>query len=117
MSTQIHAVSARNSLTRGNYTDGPCWYCSVQDAGRTALVLGPFRTEAACREWAYYPDTPAENVSGGSYKHSKLVNAACDRDAKSWFYSWGMVKMPDGHCDGVMNIELREADLDMHRDA
>ena len=40
-------------MNRGNWTDNPCWYVSVQDAGRTALVPGPFRAESECRQYAY----------------------------------------------------------------
>ncbi len=97
------AVGRRKHLI-GSWADDPCWYCSVQDAGRTALILGPFRTEAACRQWAYRDAT-----DGGSDKHNLLVKLACDRDAKAWFYSWGMVKYANGYRDGVMNNEVFKA--------
>ena len=82
----------------GNWTDRPVWYVSVRDAGRTALVLGPFRSETICREWAY------RNLEdGGSCNHNHLLTLAEQRDPKSWFYSWGMVKMQNGHRDGALN--------------
>lgn len=86
---------------RGNWTDNECWYASAQDAGRTALVLGPFRTEADCRKWAYgaLPD-------GGSHLHAQLLNIACKLDPRSWFYAWGMVKLQNGHKDGSLNAKM-----------
>ena len=94
---------------RGNYTDRPCWYASVQDAGRTALVLGPFATEMRCREWAY-----RDGADGGdTRKHARLLKAA-ECDPKSWFYAWGMTLMANGHRDGVLNRKLAEAETDMH---
>ena len=87
---------------RGNWTDSPCFYASVQDAGRTALVLGPFEHEAECREWAY---REAED-GGNSAKCSRLRDVADKRDPRSWFYAWGMVKMANGHRDGVLNKEM-----------
>lgn len=104
-------------MKRGNWTDNPCWYCSVRDAGRTALVLGPFATEGMCRQWAYYADSDTHpdttHASGGSVKHGRLLNAAQDRDPKSWFYSWGMVKLENGYREGVLNRFLPEAEADM----
>lgn len=88
------------------------WYCSVRDAGRTALVLGPFATEAACRRWAYYDES--SEYGGAPGLHKRLLDAADARDPRSWFYSWGMVKMPNGYRDGVLNAALPEADRDMH---
>lgn len=76
------------------------------DGKRRALVLGPFASEAACREWAY---NDAE--SGGTPKHNRLVNLACEKDPKAWFYSWGMVKTENGYRDGVLNRFMAEADL------
>lgn len=98
-----------NTLKRGNYTDRECWYASVQDAGKTALVLGPFATEHACRRWAYRDPT-----DGGSSFHNRLLEVACQRDVKAWFYSWGMVKMANGYREGVLNAALPEAHRDMH---
>lgn len=85
-------------VKRGNWTDEPCFYVSVIDAGRTALVLGPFQDEAECRKWAY---TSPED--GGSEKGVELRRVANDRDYRSWFYAWGMVKAPNGHREGVLN--------------
>lgn len=82
-----------------NWTDGPCFYVSVQDAGRTALVLGPFQQEADCRAWAYRD--PADG--GDPDKCDRLRKEADKRDPRSWFYAWGMVKMANGHREGVLN--------------
>jgi hypothetical protein len=93
-----------------NWVDSPCWYCSVQDAGRTALVLGPFPTEASCREWAY-----RDEADGGSSKHTQLVNAACERDVKAWFYAWGMVKTQNGYSSGIFMGSFPDAEKDAIR--
>lgn len=91
-------------MKRGNWTDNPCWYASVVDAGKTALVLGPFATEAECRLWAY-----RDQADGGdATKHAKLRAAGESKDPWSAFYSWGMVKMPNGYRDGVLNGLLPE---------
>lgn len=86
------------SVALGNWSDNPCWYASIQDAGRTALLLGPFQTEAACRAWSYWD----EAQGGDRAKHKQLVDRAEALDPKAWFYAWGMVKMPNGHRDGAL---------------
>ena len=89
-------------MERGNWADNPCWYCSIIDGKRTGLVLGPFRTESGCREYAY-----RDAKSGGDVeKHDRMIDAAYKADPKSWFYSWGMVKMATGHRDGVLNRQV-----------
>ena len=95
--------------TRGNWTDNPCWYVSVRDAGRTGLVLGPFLTEAECRQYAYSEGNgePDTEPGGDTAKHYALVKLAESKDCKAWFYAWGMVKMPNGHRDGVLNSAMR----------
>jgi hypothetical protein len=96
-------------MKRGNWTDNPCWYCSVRDAGRTAFVLGPFNNEAACRQWAYYH---AED-GGDPQKLGKLVRIISDKyGAFTHFYSWGMVKIETGHREGIMNSTIPEAQRD-----
>jgi hypothetical protein len=97
------------TLKIGNWTDEPCWYVSVQDAGRTQTVLGPFRTESACREWAYCDSQGATDSEpgGNTHNHMRLVRIAEKLDAKSWFYSWGMVKLQTGHREGILNKYVR----------
>jgi hypothetical protein len=103
----------------GNWTDNPCWYVSVRDAGRTALVLGPFRSAAACREYAYNDSQGAADSEpgGNTAKHYALVLEAEKHDPRSWFYSWGMVKMDNGYKTGVLN-KYADADAEaaMRRD-
>lgn len=87
-------------MCAANWTDGPCFYVSVVDAGHTGLVLGPFQHEADCRVWAY--GDPADG--GNREKHYRLVKEADDRtQGRAWFYSWGMVKMATGYKQGVLN--------------
>ena len=90
-------------MNRGNWTDNPCWYVSVQDAGRTALVLGPFRAESECRQYAY-----REMEEGGNSAKRHQVDKAAECDPRSWFYSWGMVKMQNGRRDGCLNSRMPE---------
>lgn len=90
-----------NKNKRGNWTDDPCFYVSCQDAGRAALLAGPFRTEEECRQYAYTSED-----GGLPEKHKALLDAACRRDPKAWFYAYGMVLMKDGYREGVLNKEL-----------
>ena len=83
----------------GNWTDEPCWYASIQDNGRTALLLGPFRTEDECRKYAY----SSEEHGGNTKLHSEMLNYATEVDQKAWWYSYGMVKMKTGHRNGCLN--------------
>jgi hypothetical protein len=110
-------ATPKGDMKRGNYTDGPCFYCSVQDAGKSALVLGPFALESECRQYAYADSegAPDSEPGGNTAKHFALVKEAEKRDPKSWFYAWGMAKAPNGYRDGVLNKFLPEADRDMHR--
>lgn len=91
----------RESYRRSTEVNNQAWYASVQDAGRRALVLGPFATEAGCRKWAY-----RDQADGGDRaKHAALLRAA-EVDPRAWFYSWGMVKMRDGSRAGVLNSRV-----------
>jgi len=96
-------------MKRGNWTDDPCWYVSVIDAGRTALLLGPFNTEAACRQWAYR----APEDGGNPVKCGSLRNL-CKMDPWAWFYSYGMVKMQNGHREALLNTRLPEYERDAY---
>lgn len=86
-----------------NWKDSPCFYVSVQDAGRTALVLGPFRNEADCRHWAY---RATEDV-GDRLKRNALCKALDKVDSRSHFYAIGMVKMANGNREGKLNAMLK----------
>ena len=103
----------------GNWTDNPCWYVSVQDAGRTALVFGPFRSAKACREYAYSDSNgaPDSEPGGSTAKHYALLLEAKKHDPRAWFYAWGMVKMDNGYRTGVLN-KYADADAEaaMRRD-
>lgn len=86
-----------------DWKDEPCSYVSAQDAGRTALVLGPFRDEATCRKWAYRTDE-----DGGDRHKRHLLDKALEKlDPWSHFYAIGMVKMVNGLREGKLNRALR----------
>lgn len=106
----LNSVQLANRNKRGNWVDSPCWYVSVQDAGRTQVVLGPFPTEASCREWAY-----RDAEDGGTAKASRLREIASKRDPKSWFYAWGMVKTEHGYSSGCLNPDFPDSELDAIR--
>lgn len=76
------------------------YFVSARDAGKTALILGPFTTEKKCREYAYQ-----ENCDGGHYTHHlSVLHAIHEIDRKSYFYSIGMVKVKDGiNRKGILN--------------
>lgn len=94
----------------GTWADNPCWYVTVMDGPKFALLLGPFRTESACREYAYL-----ESADGGDHhKHLKVINQANELDPKSAFYSFGMSKMPNGYRTGVLNKHLQLANSEFY---
>lgn len=83
----------------GTWIDKPCFYVSVIDGPKFGLLLGPFREESECRKWAYL-----DTQSGGDRdKYCRLVNQAGECDPWAGFYSYGMVKMTNGHREGVLN--------------
>lgn len=87
---------------RGNWTDNACFYASATDAGKLALILGPFQTEEECREWAY----TGEEDGGNFAKAVSLRNACHEMDPKSVFYAYGMVKTENGYRDGIFNAKF-----------
>lgn len=89
-------------MKRGNWTDKPCWYASVEDGGKRALLLGPFTTEKECREFSY---KFAED--GGNLSKCNQLRKCCEVDSKSWFYSYGMVKLANGYQIGMFNEKFR----------
>ena len=76
-------------MLRGNWTDNPCFYVSVVDEPKFAVVAGPFRT---------HPE--ALNMVEPAIEVGRKV------DPKSHFYTWGTVKMKDGHQEGILNEQL-----------
>ena len=76
-------------MDRGNWTDNPCYYVSIKDAGKFAVVVGPFQTHQEALNMV----EPA-------------ITAGHEADPKSWFYAWGTCKMENGHRDGGLNKKL-----------
>ena len=83
----------------GSWADEPCFYVTIMDGSKFGLLLGPFRTESACREYAYID----EKDGGNRHKHLTMIRKAEELDAKSVFYAFGMTKMQNGYRDGAMN--------------
>lgn len=75
----------------------PQFFVSARDAGKTALVLGPFTNEESCRKYAYRPN------DGGSDEFFKVLDAVCKIDPKAWFASFGMVMIKDGSYSAFLN--------------
>lgn len=76
-------------MKRNNWTDSYCYYVSIIDGDRKALVAGPFRHHREALEMV-----DRAMVEGG-----KL-------DPKSHFYSWGTTKAPNGYHEGCLNNAL-----------
>jgi len=90
----------KSFINRGNWTDSPCYYVSVQrDGGKHAFVLGPFQHEADCRQWAYYDEADG----GCPTKKNALQKKAEDLDRQAVWYAWGMAKAPNGHREAILN--------------
>lgn len=102
-----------STIALGPWQDDPCFYVSILDGTRHALLLGPFRAESVCREYAYLD----EESGGNREKHLAMIRRAEELDAKSCFYAFGMVKVSDGHRCGVMNSRFAEnlADSELSR--
>ncbi len=77
-----------------NWTDKECYYVDCADAGKFALLLGPFREHEA-----------AQNMV------DSVMNYAPKLDAKAHFYAYGTVKMANGHRDGLLNGHYRKDGL------
>lgn len=70
----------------GNWTDDNCYYVSVVDGNKFALLAGPFRTHEAALKMV-----------------DKVTEKAQEIDRKSIFYGFGTVKMGNGHREGSLN--------------
>jgi len=66
------------------------FFVSCRDAGKTALILGPFTTETECRKYAY-----SEPEDGGSPECITVKDTVCKIDGRAHFASWGMLKIKD----------------------
>ncbi len=76
-------------MKRGNWTDDPCFYVSVVDGPKFALLAGPFQTHQEALDMVDKARTEGE-------KH----------DPWACFYSFGTVKMKNGYTEGSLNKYL-----------
>lgn len=89
-------------MIRGNWTDNPCFYVMAEDAGRQALILGPFHTEEYCREWAF--NDPKE---GGNFVRAWLIRMLAEKkDPGARNYTFGMIKTQNGYREGILNNKI-----------
>lgn len=86
---EILTLTENKKMKRGNWTDKVCFYVSVVDGKRFAVVAGPFRT---------HPEALSMVDSA--------IEAGHKVDPKSHFYAWGTVKMKNGHREGKLNTQL-----------
>ena len=80
---------AWRGMDRGNWTDQPCYYVSVIDGPRHALLAGPFVTHREALDMV-----------------DAARRVAVEVDRKSWFYAFGTCRAETGHCDGILNRQL-----------
>ena len=73
----------------GSWADDECFYVSIVDGPRFALMAGPFRTHQE-----------ALNLV------DKANDIGREIDPASHFYGWGTVKMANGYRTGRLNKEL-----------
>jgi len=70
------------------------YFVTCQDAGKTALLLGPFADEDICKKYAYGDE-------------SQMVRDACIKiGRKAHFYAFGMIKIKnaeEGKYTGILN--------------
>lgn len=76
-------------MKRGNWTDDPCYYVSIVDGEKFALMAGPFQNHQEA----------IDMVEKAQDKGNQL-------DSRAWFYGWGTVKMANGYYEGRLNKEL-----------
>ncbi|MBO8128230.1 MAG: hypothetical protein H0Z39_03400 [Peptococcaceae bacterium] len=72
-----------------DWINGPCFYVSCVDGDKFVLLAGPFRTHQEALDLV-----------------DKAAKLACKLDRKAAFYSFGTVKMADGHKQGILNKYL-----------
>lgn len=82
----------------GTWADSPCFYVSVTDAGRFAVVAGPFRTHPAA-----VAALPVARRLGA------------DVDPRSAFYGWGTCKRENGYREGKLTEQLATIDPRIRR--
>lgn len=72
-----------------DWIDHECYYIDCIDAGRVALVAGPYRT-----------------LDEAEADRSAVQELAYKVDDRSWFYLWGTCKVINGHRSGVLNDKI-----------
>ena len=63
------------------------YYVTCRDAGKTALVLGPFTDEKRCKMYAEFREDNPDSC------HADVASAVYKIDPKSHFYEWGMCRV------------------------
>lgn len=82
------------------------WYVNVRDVGRNVQILGPLKSEAKARQWAY-----RDAAKGGNAIKHRILRRVTERiDYKAVFYEFGLVKVtaPDLRV-GLLNTEIVRA--------
>ena len=80
----------KKQIKIGNWRDGECYYADCVDAGKVALLAGPFRTHQEALDIL-----------------DRATDLAMDYgDPKAVFYAYGTCKMPNGKRLGLLNEKL-----------
>lgn len=65
------------------------YFVTCRDAGKTALLLGPFTNEKTCKIFAEFREDNPES------RLSEIIKACEDIDPRSHFYEYGMIRIKD----------------------
>ena len=86
----------------------PAYYMTMQDAGRTAFLLGPFAAESDCRRYAY----DSREDGGDSTLHHAIQQIVYEVDPKTHFASWGMAKTETAIRTGILHSLYPHGELE-----
>ena len=76
-------------MKSNNWIDGPCYYVSAIDAGRVAIIAGPFKTHQEAKDQVNAARRTADAI-----------------DPRAHFYAFGTCKMQNGHTEGKLNTQM-----------
>lgn len=90
---QTQASERTSASLRNNWTDAPCYYVSVIDGERKAVLAGPYRTHESALADVDIVNRLAQTVG----------------DPGAWFYAYGTCKLANGYREGLLNARLMDS--------
>ena len=81
------------------------YFVSAKDGSKHILLLGPFTSETACKEYSEFKE---DNPNS---KLSDVIDACCKIDRKAHFFSYGMAEIRN-FVDGSYIPALNRVDPD-----